>query len=84
MSLRPHERAVLDVLIAANGRVLSREHLMRRAGLSDVGPRRADSILVQLRRVLGADAIRTVRGRGWYLTRDTDLAPAFDAALDAP
>jgi len=80
MPLRPTERAVLDVLIAANGRVLSREHLMLRAGLRDVGPRRADSILVQLRRVLGDDAIRTVRGRGWCLTPDADLSAVLDSA----
>jgi DNA-binding response OmpR family regulator len=73
MTLRPPERAVLDVLIAANGRVVSREHLTRRAGLNVVGPRRADSIVVELRRVLGPDAIHTVRGRGWRLDRAVDV-----------
>lgn len=77
MHLRPGERAVLDILQAANGRVVSRHELARRAGLRDASPRRADAILVQLRRSLGDDAIRTVRGRGWQLTRDvtTDDAP---------
>lgn len=61
---------MLDVLIAANGRVVSRQHLVRRAGLAGGDPRRADSILVELRRVLGQDAIVTVRGRGWRLSVD--------------
>jgi DNA-binding response OmpR family regulator len=58
---------VLAVLREANGRVVSRRELARKAGLRDASPRRADSILVQLRRTLGEDAIRTVRSRGWAL-----------------
>ena len=74
MTLRPSELAVLEVLIAANGRVVSRDRLMRRAGLEVAGPRRADSIVVELRRALGPDAIQTVRGRGWRLDRAVDIA----------
>jgi DNA-binding response OmpR family regulator len=73
MNLRPGELAVLSVLSCSQGRVVPREQLLRRAGLRDVSPRRADSIIVSLRRELGGDAIRTVRGRGWLLTRDVDL-----------
>ena len=65
--LRPAEAAVLAVLAESRGRVVSRRGLARRAGLSDAAPRRADSVLVNLRRALGDDAIRTVRGRGWIL-----------------
>jgi DNA-binding response OmpR family regulator len=65
--LGPVERAVLTVLQEANGRVVSRRELARRAGLRDASPRRCDSVLVQLRRSLGDGAIRTVRSRGWAL-----------------
>lgn len=78
-ALRPNERAVLDVLVSANGRVVSRERLTLRAGLQDVSVRRADSIIVELRRVLGQHAIRTVRGRGWCLNGDVALAARGEA-----
>jgi len=61
------EAAVLAVLREADGRVLSRREIARRAGLRDASPRRADAIVVQLRRSLGDGAIRTVRRRGWAL-----------------
>ena len=63
---------MLAVLQQANGRVVSRHELARRTGLRDASPRRCDSILVQLRRTLGEDAIRTVRGRGWALLPAAD------------
>jgi DNA-binding response OmpR family regulator len=66
--LSPQDRVVLDVLVATAGRVVSRQELARRTGLTDRSERRCDAILVQLRKVLGADAIRTVRSRGWMLT----------------
>lgn len=68
-SLRPAEAAVLAVLTDAGGRVVSRQELTRRAGLRDASPRRVDSVLVNLRRSLGHDAISTVRGRGWRLAQ---------------
>jgi DNA-binding response OmpR family regulator len=67
MELGRAEAAVLAVLTEANGRVVSRQELARRTGLRDASPRRCDSIVVQLRRSLGDDAIRTVRRRGWAL-----------------
>lgn len=60
--------SVLQVLIRRNGRVTSRETLTRLAGLETASRRRADVCLVALRRVLGSDAISTVRQRGWILT----------------
>jgi DNA-binding winged helix-turn-helix (wHTH) protein len=66
-TLGPAETAVLAVLREANGRVVSRRELIRRAGLQHASPRRADSILVEVRRSLGDGAIRTVRRRGWAL-----------------
>jgi DNA-binding response OmpR family regulator len=63
------------VLVAHSGRVIGRRELARRAGLAELSERRCDSILVQLRRELGPDAIITVRQRGWMLA-----GPAIAAA----
>jgi DNA-binding response OmpR family regulator len=75
-SLGPLDRAVLDVLLDARGRVVSRHEIARRTGLTDRSARRCDAILVSLRRTLGADSIRTVRSRGWMLT-DEGVARAL-------
>jgi DNA-binding response OmpR family regulator len=58
---------VLQALLDCRGRVVSRRELARLAGIADLNDRRCDSLLVSIRKVLGADAIRTVRGRGWML-----------------
>ncbi len=70
VTLGAAETAVLAVLLEANGRVLSRREIARRAGLGAASPRRADSIVTELRRTLGEDAIRTVRSRGWAIVPD--------------
>lgn len=72
--LSEQERGVLQVLVQFAGRVVSRPELARRSGLADRCERRCDAVLVELRRHLGPDAIRTVRARGWI------LAPAALAA----
>ena len=66
--LNEQERAVLEVLVRFSGRVVSRHELARQSGLADRSERRCDAILVEIRRVLGADSIRTVRSRGWMLS----------------
>lgn len=73
-SLGVQERAVLSVLLANTGRVVSRRELSRQAGLADLSERRCDSILVGLRRRLGPEAIRTVRSRGWMLDEQASAA----------
>ena len=70
LPLTPQELAVLATLADAGGRVVSRSELARRSGLRHASPRRADSLLVTLRRALGGGAVRTVRGRGWLLDAD--------------
>jgi two-component system OmpR family response regulator len=65
--LAAQESAVLQALLDCRGRVVSRRELARLAGIADLNDRRCDSLLVSIRKVLGADTIRTVRGRGWML-----------------
>ena len=67
LPLTASEVAVLAALLEARGRVVSRPELARRSGLQHASARRTDSLLVTLRRALGASAVRTVRRRGWIL-----------------
>ena len=76
LSLSTTEMKVLRVLWESQGKVLSRETLMRKAGLDLSSARRLDSSMVVLRRVLGPDSLRTVRQRGWMLTEEGCLAAA--------
>jgi DNA-binding winged helix-turn-helix (wHTH) protein len=64
------DAAVLQVLREHEGRIISRATINRQAGLDHCTERRCDSAIVSLRRVLGPDAIITVRRRGWMLTND--------------
>lgn len=66
-SLTAQERAVFDVLAANTSRVLSRQEIARRAGLAELNDRRCDSLIVGIRRQVGAERVRTVRRRGWML-----------------
>ena len=59
---------MLAVLLENHNRVVGRRELARQAGLAGLNERRCDSLLVGLRRVLGPDAIVTVRSRGWMLS----------------
>ena len=67
------EAAVLAVLRAAGGRVVSRIDLARAAGLAGLSARRVDGVLVRLRRTLPAGSLVTVRGRGWALVPTPDV-----------
>ena len=66
--------SILRVLSASKGRVVSRESILRLAGLDNVSARRADSSLVVLRKVLGPENVITVRRRGWMLTDEAHKA----------
>ena len=65
--LSPTDLAVLGVLVRAQGRVVSRATILRLGQLRHLAERRCDSCIVAIRRALGADAVITVRGRGWRL-----------------
>lgn len=58
---------MFQVLADNAGRVLSRAELARRAGIADLSARRCDSLIVGIRRCIGADRVRTIRRRGWML-----------------
>jgi len=66
--------SILRVLTDSQGRVVSRESILRLAGLDNVSARRADASVVVLRRVLGAESIITVRRRGWMLSDEAHKA----------
>jgi DNA-binding response OmpR family regulator len=58
---------VYEVLASQPGRVMSRAHIARAAGLESLSQRRCDTIISSLRRRLGEHTIATVRQRGWRL-----------------
>jgi DNA-binding response OmpR family regulator len=59
---------ILDALMEQQGRVTSRDTLMRLAAVDSLASRRVDVSIVALRKVLGPESIITVRQRGWMLT----------------
>jgi DNA-binding winged helix-turn-helix (wHTH) protein len=64
--------AVLEVLADRAGTVVSRDTLRRLADLRQFSQRRCDSAIVAIRRVLGNEAVVTVRGRGWMLQSECE------------
>ena len=66
--------SILRVLSDSKGRVVSRESILRLAGLDNVSARRADASLVVLRKILGPDSVITVRRRGWMLSEGAHKA----------
>ena len=67
-SLSPVDRRILDALLQQEGRITSRDTLMRLAAVESLTNRRVDVCIVTLRRILGPNSITTVRQRGWMLT----------------
>lgn len=69
---------VLRLLVESQGKIIGRDFLARQTGLESASARRIDASLVAIRRWLGADALVTVRRRGWMLTEHGhDAAEAF-------
>ena len=71
VTLSHRSAAVLEAL--ADGTVVSREQLIRHAGLHDLSQRRCEGIIVELRKALGPDAIVNVRRRGWRLVTPVEI-----------
>ena len=67
LPLSAAEFNVLQALVDARGRVVPRAELARLAGLAAASPRRCDGLLVGVRRAVGGEVVRNVRGRGWML-----------------
>ena len=67
LNLSVQEVAMLAALLEAEGKVVARDELARKAGLGAFSPRRCDGVLVGLRRAVGAESLCNVRGRGWRL-----------------
>ena len=67
--------SILRVLSYSKGRVVSRESILRLAGLDNVSARRAAASLVELRKALGADRVITVRRKGWMFSDEAIQAP---------
>ena len=63
----PLYRPVYDVLAEHAGKVISRSEIAREAGIGNLNVRRCDSLIVGIRRCVGAERIVTVRRRGWMI-----------------
>jgi two-component system OmpR family response regulator/two-component system response regulator QseB len=72
VALQPREFALLHELLLHAGRALSREQLEDRlyAWGAEVGSNAVEVHVHHLRRKLGAEAIRTVRGGGYLVPKD--------------
>ncbi len=71
IAVSPHEFAVLEALLQRPGMVLSRSQLEDRLyGWSDaIGSNAVEVYIHGLRRKLGSDSIRTVRGVGYFVPK---------------
>lgn len=69
LNVSASQMELLALLMANQGRVVSREELSRALGLARA--RSVDVILSSLRKELGRDFVRNVRNRGWILMQDS-------------
>ena len=70
------DMGTLRLLVEHHGRVISRDQMARMLNVDTSAARRVDGSLVVLRRLLGPEAIKTVRSRGWMLSA-VGLASAY-------
>lgn len=83
----PRELALLALLAAKCGRVVTRTELATAAGIRTQA-KRVDVHLVTVRRVLGEIPLVNVRGRGWMVPREwraavEELVEASPSAVSA-
>ena len=71
VNLSEAEATVWRFLQANAGRVVTRSELARHVGLRGLSPRRVDVLLVAVRRAIGAEQLRNVRGRGWLVIKES-------------
>jgi len=84
--LSAREFALLHALLERPGAILSREQLENRiyGWGEEVSSNAVDVLIHGMRRKLGADAIRNVRGLGWRISPTAGTAQAGAAAMDTP
>ena len=72
-SVELSDRLFSMLTLLAQGRVVTRSELARAARLEDQSSRRCESLLVDLRRIIGPDLIRNLRRRGWILVAAVEI-----------
>ena len=84
--LSAREFALLHALLERPGAILSRDQLESRiyGWGEEVSSNAVDVLIHGMRRKLGADAIRNVRGLGWRIASAGPAAPAMGNAETAP
>jgi DNA-binding response OmpR family regulator len=84
--LSAREFALLHALLERPGAILSRDQLESRiyGWGEEVSSNAVDVLIHGMRRKLGADTIRNVRGLGWRIAASAGNAPAPASTADAP
>ena len=84
--LPPREFALLHALLEQPGRILSRHQLEEKiyGWNEEVESNAIDVLIHYLRKKLGRDVVRNVRGAGWLVAAAPAATPGRDRALPAP
>lgn len=80
VALSQREWAVLEALIARPGMVLSRAQIEEKlySWKDEISSNAVEVYVHSLRKKLGADLIRNIRGMGYMIAREAESAPAAD------